>query len=52
MDIGEKNIEILGYIPYRKDFVDSTIKMKPVVEINQEYEKTFKNILGKIKEGD
>jgi len=41
----ENNIPIIGRIPYRKDFVDSTIKMKPVVEINPEYKKTFKEII-------
>ena len=46
----EKNkIPIIGKIPYRKDFVDSTIKMKPVVEINREYEKVFKEIIKRIK---
>jgi MinD superfamily P-loop ATPase len=41
-------IPILGRIPYRKDFVRSTIKMKPVVEINQKYKKLFKEIINKI----
>jgi len=41
-------IPILGRIPYRKDFVKSTIKMKPVVEINQKYKKLFKEIINKI----
>jgi len=39
------NIPIIGEIPYRKDFVDSTIKMKPVVEINPKYKKIFKGII-------
>ena len=42
-------IPILGRIPYRKDFVQSTIKMKPVVEINPKYKKLFKEIINKIK---
>lgn len=42
-------IPIIGYIPYRKDFVDSTIKMKPVVEINPEYKKTFNRIIERIE---
>jgi len=46
----EKNIPIIGKIPYRKDFVDSTIKMKPVAEINPEYKKIFKEIINKITE--
>jgi MinD superfamily P-loop ATPase len=41
-------IPILGRIPYRKDFVQSTIKMKPVVEINHIYKKLFKEIINKI----
>ena len=45
----EKNISVIGKIPYRKDFVDSTIKMKPVVEINSEYQKIFKEIINKIR---
>ncbi len=41
-------IPILGRIPYRKDFIKSTIKMKPVVEINPKYRKLFKEIINKI----
>ena len=44
----EKNIPILGKIPYRKDFIKSTIKMKPVVEINPKYKKLFQEIINKI----
>jgi len=44
----EKRIQIIGKIPYRKDFVESTIKMKPVVEINPSYKKIFKEIIGEI----
>ena len=44
----ENNVPILGKIPYRKDFVKSTIKMKPVVEINPKYKKLFKKIIDKI----
>jgi MinD superfamily P-loop ATPase len=44
----EKNIPILGKIPYQKDFIKSTIKMKPVVEINPKYKKLFKEIINKI----
>ena len=42
-------ILILGKIPYRKDFVDSTINMKPVVEINPEYKDLFREIINQIK---
>ncbi len=41
-------IPIIGRIPYKRDFVDSTIKMKPVVEINPEYKKIFEDIIKKI----
>ena len=44
----ENSIPILGKIPYRKDFIESTIKMKPVVEINPKYKKLFKGIIKKI----
>jgi len=45
----ENNIPVLGKIPYRKDFVKSTIKMKPVVEINPKYKKLFQKIVNQIK---
>jgi len=48
----EKNIAIIGKIPYRKDFVDSMIKMKPVVEINPEYKSIFGEIIDKISLAD
>ncbi len=41
-------IPILGKIPYKKDFVSSVIKMKPVVEINPKYKKLFKEIISEI----
>jgi len=44
----KNNIPILGKIPYRKDFVESTIKMKPVVKINPKYRKLFKEIINGI----
>jgi len=43
-----KKIQIIGKIPYNKDFVESTIKMKPITEINPEYRKIFKAIINKI----
>jgi len=42
-------IPILGKIPYKKDFLKSTIKMKPVVEINPKYQKLFSQIINEIK---
>jgi len=44
----EENIAVIGKIPYKKDFVDSTIKMKPVTEINSKYKELFKSIIDKI----
>jgi MinD superfamily P-loop ATPase len=41
-------IPILGKIPYRKDFINSTIKMKPVCKINPEYDQLFKNVIENI----
>jgi len=46
----EKNIPILGKIPYQKDFIKSTIKMRPVVEINPEYKTLFQKIINNINE--
>jgi MinD superfamily P-loop ATPase len=45
----ENKIPIIGKIPYSKDFVDANIKMKPVAEINPQYEKSFRQIIDKIK---
>jgi len=41
----KNNIPILGKIPYRKDFIQSTIKMKPVVEISPKYKALFQEII-------
>ncbi|MGC8881164.1 MAG: P-loop NTPase, partial [Minisyncoccia bacterium] len=46
----ENKIPILGKIPFRKDFVKSTIKMKPVVEINPKYKAFFQKIIYNINE--
>jgi MinD superfamily P-loop ATPase len=46
----QKNkIPIMGKIPYRQDFVDSMIKMKPVAEINPDYQKLFLDIIKQIR---
>lgn len=45
----KNNISIIGKIPYKKDFVDATIKMKPVAEINPDYQKLFQKIINQIK---
>jgi len=42
-------ILILGRIPYRNDFVDSMIKMKPVTEINPKYQELFQKIIDQMK---
>lgn len=41
----KKNIPILGRVPYTQDFVDSMIKMKPIVVYKEEYQKVFAGIL-------
>ncbi len=46
----EKDVEILGKIPYDKVFVDFLVEMTPVVEKSQKYRKHFKKILERIKE--
>ena len=48
----KNKIPIIGRIPYRKDFVDAMIKMKPVVEINPEYRKIFEDVIDEIKNND
>jgi len=44
----ENNIAIIGEIPYKKDFVDSTIQMKPVTEIYPNYRGLFQKIIKQI----
>jgi len=41
-------ILLLGKIPYDKKFVNALVDMKPIIEINPEYKKVFKEIMGKI----
>ena len=45
----ENNIEIIGKIPYKKEFIHATIKMKPIVELNPEYREMFKELIERIK---
>jgi len=47
--VDRNKISIIGKIPYRKDFVNSMIKMKPVAEINPNYQKLFLDIIKQIK---
>jgi len=44
----EKNIPVIGRVPYRKDFVEATIKMTPVTKINPAYAKLFEEIASNI----
>ncbi len=44
----ENDIKIIGKIPYKKDFLNATIKMKPVFEINPEYRKLFSGIINNL----
>lgn len=46
----KSKIPILGKIPYRKDFVDSMIKMMPVTALNPRYKGLFKKIINRIYE--
>lgn len=48
----EQNISIIGKIPYKKDFVDATIEMNPVTEINPEYRKIFQGIIKEINDAE
>ena len=41
----KEKIPIIGYIPYNKDFLNSTLEMKPVTEINPKYKQTFNKII-------
>lgn len=45
----DNKIPVLGQIPYRQDFIDSTVKMKPVEKINADYSVAFKQIVNQIK---
>ncbi|MFH1234060.1 MAG: ATP-binding protein [Candidatus Diapherotrites archaeon] len=47
----QKNIPILGKIPYSQDFVDSTIKMKPITETKPQYKIFFNQKIKKIMGG-
>ncbi|HKK54541.1 MAG TPA: ATP-binding protein [Patescibacteria group bacterium] len=44
-----KNISIIAKIPFSKSFVEAMIKMKPIAEINPNYQKMFKSIISQIK---
>jgi len=44
----EKNIEIIGKLPYDKSFIKALVSMVPVIEINENIKKMFNNIAKKI----
>jgi MinD superfamily P-loop ATPase len=44
----EGGIPVIGKIPYRKAFVRSTIRMKPIVEVEPKYRKLFTGIINRI----
>ncbi len=44
----DNSIQIIGKIPYHKDFVKATLEMKPVTEIDEKYKKIFQNIIKQI----
>ncbi len=45
-----EGIKILGKIPFRNDVLISTIKMRPVVEINPKFRCLFQGIISNIKQ--
>ena len=45
----KNKIPIIGRIPYKKDIIEATLKMKPITIYNKKYRKTFKDIIKKIK---
>jgi MinD superfamily P-loop ATPase len=44
----KRGIPVIGRIPYRRDFLVSSVRMKPVVEINPKYAIFFREIIDKI----
>ena len=45
---GERNLPIVGKIPFDKRFVESLVQLKPIVEENKDYEDLFSDIIDKI----
>jgi MinD superfamily P-loop ATPase len=43
------SIPVMGRIPYKQDFVDSTIRMEPIVVYKSEYQALFAGILDNIE---
>ncbi len=44
----EKGAAIIQRFPFSKDFVDATVNMKPVIEVNPEYRKKFEMLIENI----
>lgn len=45
----KKGIPIIGRIPYSKDFIKSSVKMKTIFDVNKKYNGVFKNIISEIE---
>ncbi|MBN1263047.1 MAG: ATP-binding protein [Candidatus Pacebacteria bacterium] len=45
----ESKIAVIGKIPYRKDFVEAAIKMRPALEMNPEHRGVFRKIIKEMK---
>jgi len=43
-----KRIKVIGRIPYSMEFVDATVKMKPIVELKPHYTEVFEQIIKNI----
>jgi len=46
----KEGLLIIGRMPYRREFVDSAVNMKPITEMNPEYKGVFLEMLAKIKD--
>ncbi len=47
---GTEGMPVIGKMPYRREFVDSAVGMKPVTETNPEYKKVFSGMLASIQQ--
>jgi MinD superfamily P-loop ATPase len=45
----EKKVPIIAKIPFDKSFIQAMIEMKPVLEVNSEYQKVFQDIIDQIE---
>ncbi|MBN1157337.1 ATP-binding protein [Candidatus Woesearchaeota archaeon] len=48
--VKKEKIKIIGKIPYHHDFVEATVKMKPIAELNKSYKILFQRIINRLKE--